>query len=455
MVRNLKIAAAIAAVLSAGAVTAAQTQPTPAQAASPTVGLYIAGSSAAKTAVLNAIESGICNNVYSIFSSNGTNGNFFAVSCTPTSGTGLPSANSTNVFTIWYRDEGGSVTGALPLVTGVSIDQLNISGATGSNGVYTAAVNGDGTTNGADDSFSGAVMKEPVQFGITDVEPGALTGNNYPSAYKSSVYGHATASQLGGLTTSVLFDQIFGIFVNTNSTGGGFTAAENAGHGTATASLALPLEAVSAILAGGTTDWSKVEDVNGNPVTSTSSPITLVNRETGSGSRTATDIFFEQDCYKGAATITEVAGGVPDQFSTGDELAQANTHAGAISYASIDNAGSTSFPNLTLVAINGITPSQLNAANGTYGDWFEATGVTGSNFGKLSADQQGLINTLISNFQFAPTAPGGADILLDPSNTGNAAIPASGTVTTSSGKTVYTNPFTRGGSSCSVPSPLY
>jgi hypothetical protein len=452
MVRNLKIAAAVATVLSAGAAYA--TQPTPTQAASPTVSLYIAGSSAAKNAVLGAIETGICSNSYSLFSSTG-NKNFFAVSCTPTqAATGLPSANGTNVFTIWYRDEGGSVTGALPLVTGSSINQLVLSGATGSAGSYTVAVTGESTTNGIDDSFGGGVTKEPVQFGITDVEPGALTGNNYPSAYKSSVYGHATAAQLSGsLTATPIFDQIFGIFVNTNS-GGGFSSAENSGHGTATASLSLSYEAISSILAGNSTNWDKVEDVNGNPVTTVSSPITIVNREQGSGSRAATDIFFENDCFKGAIPIDE-SGQTADQFSTGDVLALANTIAGSITYASIDNAGSTSYPNLTLVAINGVQPSQLAAANGTYGDWFEATAVTGPNLSKLSADQQALISTLTSNFQLAPTAPGGADILLDPSEGSLAAIPASSTAVTSSGATVYVNPFTRGGVSCSIPTPGY
>jgi hypothetical protein len=74
---------------------------------------------------------------------------------------------------------------------------------------------------------------------------------------------------------------------------------------------------------------------------------------------------------------------------------------------------------------------------------------------KLSADQQALISTLTSNFQLAPTAPGGADILLDPSEGSLAAIPASSTAVTSSGATDYVNPFSRGGASCSIPTPLY
>ena len=54
MVRNLTVAAAVAAALASSAAMAGQ--PTPAQAASPTVGLYIAGASAPRPAVLNTLE---------------------------------------------------------------------------------------------------------------------------------------------------------------------------------------------------------------------------------------------------------------------------------------------------------------------------------------------------------------------------------------------------------------
>ena len=445
MVRNIKVAAAVAAVLASGSALA--TQPTPASAAAPNVSVYIAGSSAAKNAVLGALETNICSGSFSLFSSSGDT-NFFAVSCTPTA-TALPntSANGTNIFTIWYRDEGGSVTGALPLVSGAQINQLALAGATGSAGAYTVAVAGSSGTNGIDDSFASGVSKQSVQFGITDVEPSALIGDNYPSAYKSSVYGKATPAQLGALSATTLFDQVFGIFVNTNSSA--FSSAEKAGQGTANGTLNLPAQTITNILQGASVNWDDVPDTNGNAVTSTSLPIVIVNREQGSGSRTATSIFFTQDeCNKAATSIAESTGGTADFFSTGNVLAAANGIPGSITYASIDNAGSTSFPNLTLVQVNGVTPSQLAAAAGEYGDWFEATGVTGANFGSLSADQQAVISFLISAFQTQASAPNTADILAIPGNsTNNAALPVSGTLANK----IYVNPFSRGGVSCNTP----
>jgi hypothetical protein len=444
MVRNIKVAAAVAAVLAAGSAVA--TQPTPASAAAPNVGLYIAGSSAAKNAVLSALESGICGGSFSSFSSTGDT-NFFAVSCTPAASTGLPSANGSNIFTIWYRDEGGSVVGALPLVSGSLINQLSLAGASGSAGVYTVAVAGSSASNGIDDSFASGVVKEPVQFGITDVEPSALVGDNYPSAYKSSVYGKASPTQLAGLSATTLFDQVFGIFVNTNSSA--FTTAEKAGQGTAAGTLNLPAETITNILQGNSTNWNNVPDTTGAAVTAASLPIVITNREQGSGSRTATSIFFTDDeCNKNATSIAESTGGTADFFSTGNVLAAANGIPGSITYASIDNAGSTSFPNLTLVQVNGVTPSQLAAASGEYADWFEATGVTGPNFSSLTADQQGLIADLITSFQTEATAPNTPDILAIPGNsTNNASLPVTGTLANK----IYINPFTRSGVSCNSP----
>jgi hypothetical protein len=453
MTRNITIAAAVAAVLASTASLAGQ--PTPAAAASPSVGLYIAGSSAAKNAVLGSLETTFCGGSYSLFSSTGDT-NFFAVSCTPAATTGVPNANGTNVFTIWYRDEGGSVVGALPLVSGASINQLSLAGATGSAGVYSVAVSGSAGVNGIDDSFGSGVFKAPVQLGITDVEPGALVGDNYPTAYKTSVYGKATATQLAALNATPIFDQVFGIFVNTNSTA--FTAAETAGQGKAAGSsgtgLSLGVETINQLLTGNITDWHDASDFTGTTtITTASLPVTIVNREQGSGSRAATSIFFTADhCQGSAVSIAEgSAGPTADYFSTGNVLAAANGIPGSITYASIDNAGSTSYPNLTLVAVDGVAPTNLAAAAGSYGDWFEATAVTGQNFSSLTADQQGLINILVGAWQQESTTVSAADILANP-NYNTAAYPVSGTAV-NNGKNIYVNPSTRGGISCNAPVP--
>jgi len=63
---------------------------------------------------------------------------------------------------------------------------------------------------------SPAACSRRRQMGITDVEPGALVGANYPSAYKSSCTPcHGLAARESHQTP--IFDQVFGVFVNTTA----------------------------------------------------------------------------------------------------------------------------------------------------------------------------------------------------------------------------------------------
>jgi hypothetical protein len=476
MNRNMKVAAAVAAILSSAAAAAATGQfidPTSAQNG---VALYIAGSSAAKNAILNVLESGSVGGApvfcagsagYSVFSST-PDPNFFAVSCAPVAATGLGGANGSTVYTVWYRAEGGSVTGALPIISGSNINQLTLNSNVTANpsGGYTVTVGGNATGNGVDDSFTN-VFKAPVNLGITDVEPGALVKNNYPSAYSTAAFGKATSAALASLSSDgqVIFDQVFGIFVNT--TGAGFSAAEQTGNGqpvvSGTASgLSLSKQTIAAILQGKLTNWANVplaSSATGAAVTgTTSSAITVINREAGSGSRTATDIFFTGDhCSSLTANTPIKETGGTDYFSTTDVLNAANTTPGSITYATIDQAG-TSFPNLTLVAIDNVQPSNIAAATGAYGDWFEAWAITNPALSSTS-DQGILAQNLVTAFAgISENGFGQADLLADPLAPGSAGvIPAPQLPVTASignvtgAKAIYTNPYSRLGNSCQDP----
>ncbi len=133
-------------------------------------------------------------------------------------------------------------------------------------------------------------------------------------------------------------------------------------------------------------------------------------------------------------------------------LAKANTTAGAITYASIDNFNTTTYPNLALVNINGVPPSNLNAAEGQYDYWFELTAQTAPS---LTGNSLVLANWLIGQLQDINTESHLVDVNAIPGNSANdnPSLPISGTANTllSGGQAIYVNQFTRAGSSCDPP----
>jgi hypothetical protein len=446
---NTKIAAAIALALGTGmaAQGAHAAAATPDQCLAATNVLYIAGSSAAQQAFATAL-------VADLFDANGEttlspttsatfNGNFKAYCGFAKAG------NTANIATgavvnVYYRAEGGSVVGALPIAANKPVKFLDLAG-TGCN-VAAPAVTGLSKNVGTTDGWTGCVSTHAVEMGITDLEPSVFTGANYPTAYSTTVFGHATATQLGALAPTPLFQQVFGLFVNTNTLNSGSTGQ----------AIDLTQETAAAILAGTYTDWSAVPTSTGAKVSSNSVPITIVNREAGSGTRTGASIFFlNVGCSSSAGSILDGAA-TADGFATGDVLATAATTSGAITYASIDNSAKQA--NLTVATIDGVTPSNLAAASGQYGWWFEATAQKQATI--ASPGGTNLYNWLTgSELVNAATAPHTKQVNLIPgvgTNTGAVPITANaptGTINAITNTTIYINPFSKGGNSCSIPVP--
>ena len=443
------IAAAVAA---AFASSYADAVPTLAQAAAPAASLVIAGSSAAQSGMFSAIETDLCGGASNalVVKSAGGSGNFLAVSCALANTlTGNPGITAGSIVTVYYRTEGGSVVGALPIVSGKQIKRLNLldSSCVQSGTAATCSVNGTTSTSGTVDSWTGAVTEDTVQLGVTDVEPAQLTNLDYPSNYSASVFGSASAAQLATLTQGAakLFQQVFGLAVNTSS-GSGLPASIN-----------LSKEAAANILLGNYTDWSQVAGSNGNGIAASTSHITRIDREPGSGTRTATNIYFlGYQC--GSTNGIQNISGEQLNFSTADELTQANGIPGAIAYTSIDQilnpANGTKWSNLALVSINGTAPSTLAAAAGLYDFWFEATLVPNSAVGTNTASGN-LITYIETNIPTLAKAPASPDINVIPNVAGNTAtVPLAINATANAGttKAVYVNPYTRLGNSCFAPS---
>src|SRR5260370_521405 len=303
--RNMKIAAAVA--MAIGGVPAAYAvAPTLANCQNPTDSLFLAGSSAAQKGFLSAVNTdGLGGNGVTYTPSNG---NFQALGGISSNASLAPIGNA---VVIHYRAEGGSVVGALPIVSGKPIKFLDISTATTLGGAL--ATTGTSATVGTADGWGGALTSHTVEVGITDVEPAQFVGSNYPSAYSSAVFGTANGTQLAALPKTALIGQVFGLFVNTSGINGGGTGQ----------AIDLSRETAAAILKGTYTDWSQVPTSSGGQVSNVAKAITLVNREAGSGSRASTSIYFlNTNCAPTGSTISDPTPAT-DGYATGDVLATA------------------------------------------------------------------------------------------------------------------------------------
>ncbi|HTB66250.1 MAG TPA: substrate-binding domain-containing protein [Steroidobacteraceae bacterium] len=450
MNRNFSIAAAVAAALASTASFAAGPSISTINSTPASNTVNIMGSSAIKAALTNSILANFCGGAANatVVTSNGSNSNFLGIACTPVSGQVTNSGN----YNVWIRYEGGSVSGYLPIVNPSNpINEISGSALTAN----PITVNGNSETNGANDSFTvsagGALVRVAPDLGIGDVEPGAIIGNNYPSDYSTSVFGPGNAAGLVGLKSTGIIDEVYALYVN-----GGGIVTENP--------VSLSQETIASILTHQVTNWSQVLDTSMHAVATGSLAITLVNREFGSGSRTATDVLLAGDSCGSAGQPTTLfnKSTASRYFSTGDVLAAANSVAGAITYATIDNApGAGSQSNLEWVAINGVTPSNLAAAEGTYPFWVEAQFVNNT---AATGHDSAAVNNIIQALQTEATTAAIADVDAIPNvpsatgtpatlNTtvhlnpnGNGIVPSGGGTAT-----VYINPYTRSGTTCHNP----
>jgi hypothetical protein len=428
---NLKIAAAVAVAI--GGHSLAQAAPTVAQCAAATSKLYIAGSSAAQPAFATALAA-------DLFDAGGettisaTNGNFRAYCGAAKAGNGA-GITAGSIVTVYYRGEGGSVVGALPIVSNKPIKFLDISPA----GCQIAApvTTGTSATVGTTDAWGGCVTTHAVEMGVTDLEPSVFTPPNYPSAYSATVFGTANKAQLAALGGTPLFAQVFAVYVNTSGLNGGGVGQP----------INLSRETVANILSGNYADWNAVPSASGGQVSTTSKAITIVNREAGSGTRTGASIYFlNTNCGAPAFTLFD-PNPANDGFATGDVISAAAAAPGSITYASIDNNNA----NLSKASLSGVAPSNLNAATGQYDWWFEATAQRETTIS--SPNGVALYNFLTGGeLQNLATAPHADQVLAIPNaGTNLAEVPVTNTASTVGGKTIYINPFSKGGNSCTIP----
>jgi ABC-type phosphate transport system substrate-binding protein len=446
---NAKIATSIAFALGGGISEAyAQTPPTPTQCSAAYNYLYVAGSSAAQPAFAAALANDLFDaNGETTISATGQYTNIFPgnfkVYCgfaKAGNGAGAPTGS---VVTFYYRAEGGSIMGALPIASGRSIMQLDLS--TAACQVSSPVVNGTSATVGTIDGWTGCVTKHAVEMGITDIDPPQFTttSGNYPTAYSATVFGSANLETFVFTGQSPVFDQVFGLYVNTQTINGASAPG---------AILNLSREAGAAIFSGSYTDWSEVANAAGGAVSSVPAPITVVSREAGSGTRTGVSMYFlGQNCSTQPLAYVDNFPSL-EGYTTDEVLTYASTIPGAITYASIDNTKA----GLTLVQLSRVTPSNLAAATGQYDWWY--TAYTQREAAIASPGGLALFNWLkAGELQNLLTAPERPDIVAIPNigtnGPGSSNVQIVPLLYTITATPVYLTPYSRGTSNCNIPTP--
>ncbi len=438
--RNLTIAAAVAGVLSSGAAFAVGA-PTAVQAQAAPIKIYISGSSAAKGAFKASLAGAdwCGGNSMSTFAAGSPD--FNAYSCTASAGPFVGQST-----TIYYRGEGGSVVGVLPLYNDVAIKQLDLSPAGGcpqtTTGAVACVVGGTAAANGNTDSWPSGVFTPgvPAQIGVSDLEPKTFIGDNFPSSYTFIGPGQTAANlkSTTNLPQAPVFAQVFGIIMN--NTPAGIAGVNN-----------LSKQAVSDILTGGYADWASVPaaptvagltSMNGagpGVASAAGTAVVVCNREAGSGTRTGTTLFFLGDeCTSAASPLADITPPA-DNFSTGDEITCVKNNPGAIGYVSIDKQAGLP-AGVVAVALDGVLPSNTKAALGQYTWVFEASLNKNKN---ANANNTAFYNYYLPKIQALATAPQSAQVLAIPGLAGNTA-----TLPLTTSGVIATSLYSRSGDSC-------
>ncbi|HVY23175.1 MAG TPA: hypothetical protein VG962_07470 [Steroidobacteraceae bacterium] len=388
--RNLKIAAAVAATLVGGSAFAL-----PANTASYGVNLVVSGSSAFKVS-FKAVFPTMCADTADLYTAAATSGatpDMLAMSCTLKNDGTLPAAIAGKTAIAYYRSEGGSVFGVGPIAKNVQIDRLVVnSSCTGTNHSFTCPV---ANWNLNADTGTGNLVKDTTLLGISDVEPAQFIGGNWPSGTLLGV--QPTPAQLANITNiQSAIAQVFAIYVNKSVTGGSSTT------------VSISKQSLTSIFNGFYTDWSQVPKADGSGFFSAGA-INVCNRDVGSGTRAGAGIYFEG---VGCSTAPYQLISTPTiNASTGAEISCIGGTAGSVGYANIQNlpvsaGGTSALPaNTSIVWIDGVEPSPLTAATGNYDYWFEATFNSGSALASHPVENA-MATYLIGRLQDATTLPG-------------------------------------------------
>lgn len=436
---NLKISAAVAAVIACSAVPAFASDLTTTtnvqNGTTAGVVLNVSGASAQRDAFVSFMARTVCQSgTFDLYRASPSAGaDFRAYSCRVVNDAGVYGGAANQLAVVFYRSEGGSAWGPVPMsrrnatapfytaandiaVTRLNVDNSCTTTSSASVGTVVYTVHECPVPANdyqlATDTFTDANLAlSVVDLGVADEEPKMYSGVNFPtvSTRLTQIPAGSRDSFMNAINSiaQVGFGQTFGIIVN--NTSGPFSGT------TGTPKRTIGKNVLAGIFNGTYKNWNQIVSSDGTLVSSTSVPIKVCRREPGSGTQVAAHQYFlgTSGCnpqFPNGTFVTDGADadqtnlaadtdGVIERGTSGDLATCVATLPGAIGLV-VGNAAPT---NTVFLNVDGRAPTREAAAVGAYDFWYEQTFTVNPRLG--AGAKQDLANALIAEARLSGSAP--------------------------------------------------
>lgn len=347
------------------------------------------------------------------------------ITCTLLNAAPVPAAiRGRNLYFAYYL-AGGSIYGVTPVIDQVSLNYMKVFGGTcaGATPTWTC----QNRTSTPSDRYAAI----PVAGG-SDVEPAMFKGSNVVGLPFSSPTGSAYFA-------TPAYNVVFGIAVSCNLLDHSvYTSCVTDATHPSGPITSLSKASIASIFAGGKIYWEQipeagfadrdangVRDMDDYMATGVGTEIHVCRRLPGSGTQAGAQAFFlNQECgspdrpFVTAATAA-IPGSVQEFESSSQILTNcANTAPNAIAVSSLEKKPGTKYgTNWAYVAIDGVLPTEENAALGYYDYSFENS--MQYNTVAISTAQQSFVNELFNRAKQATVLAGKPGVLGLPDGTIN------------------------------------
>ena len=315
-----------------------------------------------------------------------------------------PISGKSNLYFSYYLN-GGSVYGVTPVADQVSLNYMKVNG-----GSCTTPDAGSPSLNWTCGNSGADQYPHAPEAGGSDVEPALFKNSNVAGL----AFGAASPAGLANLTVEPAFEVIFGLAMNLSLLDG---TVYPGGTGTI---KSLSKSSAASIFSGAKVQWDAIPEFGNMDnfyLGGATTNVHVCRRKAGSGTQAAAQVhFLRQECSDSARTFGSVstwpiAGELEEISSSTKILSQCvDVNTRAIGISSLEKQPSAKYgTNWAYVAIDGVMPTEENAATGKYDYLFENS--MQYNNTVVDAAQKGFLDALFAAAKDASVLAGKPGVL--------------------------------------------